>query len=253
MSRIDSIINTAKTYIGTKEGSNNHREIIDLYNKARYNDAYQMTTNDPWCCAFVVAVFEQCGMSDIIPCYAACDQMINIFTKWGRYYSRSVRSVRPGDIIFYDWNGDLSSDHVGIVIQNRFGELSVIEGNKSDSVEYRNISISSPQILGFGVPNYEAESGSDSTSTQKYRSYFSEMKELDKRTIMSFPLLLSTSKGLYVTILQLFLAYYGKYPMLIGCDFDSVTERYVREWQKSHDLEVDGVVGKETWSSFFIK
>ena len=139
MSGINSIIETAKSYLGTREGSQNHKEIIDLYNKARYSDAHQMTMQDPWCCAFVVAVFEQCGMRDIIPCYAACDQMISVFTKWGRYYSRSVRCVKPGDIIFYDWTGDLSSDHVGIVVQNRFGDLSVIEGNKSDSVAYRNI------------------------------------------------------------------------------------------------------------------
>jgi hypothetical protein len=34
MSGINSIIETAKSYLGTTEGSNNHREIIDLYNKA---------------------------------------------------------------------------------------------------------------------------------------------------------------------------------------------------------------------------
>ena len=77
MSRIDSIIETARSYLGTAEGSAEHKEIIDLYNKARYSDAYQMTMSDPWCCAFVVAVFEKCGMADIIPGYAACDQMIS--------------------------------------------------------------------------------------------------------------------------------------------------------------------------------
>ena len=82
MSRIDSIIATAKDYLGTKEGDSRHKEIIDLYNDARYSDAYKMTMNDPWCCAFVVAVFQKCGMADIIPCYAACDQMISIFSKW---------------------------------------------------------------------------------------------------------------------------------------------------------------------------
>ena len=90
MSLVDSIINTAKTYIGTTEGSNNHKEIIDLYNKGRYSDAYQMTMSDPWCCAFVVAMFVQCNASDIIPCYAACDQMIHTFKAWGRWKNRSA-------------------------------------------------------------------------------------------------------------------------------------------------------------------
>ena len=154
MSTIDSIIETARSYLGTKEGSQAHSEIIEAYNKARYSDAYCMTMNDPWCCAFVVAVFQMCGMESIIPCYAACDQMISIFTKWNRYYSRAVRSVRKGDIVFYDWNGDLSADHVGIVVQNQMGSLSVIEGNKSDSVSYRTIDSMNSCILGYGVPKY---------------------------------------------------------------------------------------------------
>lgn len=248
MSGINSIIETAKSYLGTIEGSNNHREIIDLYNRARYSDAYQMTMQDPWCCAFVVAVFEQCGMRDIIPCYAACDQMISVFTKWGRYFSRSVRCVKPGDIIFYDWTGDLSADHVGIVIQNRFGDLSVIEGNKTDSVAYRNISITSPQILGFGVPNYDAsdgtsgESGIDSTS-----------EDLDALYIKSLPILKSGKNNVYVKIIQVLLNYYEKAELEVDGKFGILTKKEVADYQMKYKLEVDGIVGTETWTHLLTK
>lgn len=247
MSGINSIIETAKSYLGTTEGSNNHREIIDLYNKARYSDAYQMTMQDPWCCAFVVAVFEQCGMRDIIPCYAACDQMISVFTKWGRYFSRSVRCVKPGDIIFYDWNGDLSSDHVGIVVQNRFGDLSVIEGNKSDSVAYRNISINSPQILGFGVPNYDASdgtSGSDGTN-----STFNP----DREYIKTLPVLMLGKKNVYVKILQILLNYYEKASLDVDGEYGVLTKKEVADYQMKYSLESDGIVGIETWSHLLLK
>ena len=247
MSRIDSIIETAKSYLGTREGSQNHKEIIDLYNRAKYSDAYQMTMQDPWCCAFVVAVFEQCGMSDIIPCYAACDQMISIFTKWGRYFSRSVRCVKPGDIIFYDWNGDLSSDHVGIVVQNRFGDLSVIEGNKSDSVAYRNISINSPQILGFGVPNYDA---SDSTSgSGGINSTFNP----DREYIKTLPVLMLGKKNVYVKILQILLNYYEKASLDIDGEYGVLTKKAVADYQMKYSLETDGIVGIETWSHLLLK
>lgn len=247
MSGINSIIETAKSYIGTREGSQNHEEIISLYNKARYSDAYQMTMQDPWCCAFVVAVFEQCGMRDIIPCYAACDQMINVFTKWGRYYSRSVRSVRPGDIIFYDWNGDLSSDHVGIVIQNRFGDLSVIEGNKSDSVAYRNISITSPQILGFGVPNYDASDGTSGSGG--INSTFNP----DREYIKTLPVLMSGKKNVYVKILQILLNYYEKDSLDVDGEYGILTKKAVADYQMKYSLETDGIVGTETWSHLLLK
>lgn len=247
MSGIDSIIETAKSYLGTTEGSNNHREIIDLYNKARYSDAYQMTMQDPWCCAFVVAVFEQCGMRDIIPCYAACDQMISVFTKWGRYFSRSVRCVRPGDIIFYDWNGDLSSDHVGIVVQNRFGDLSVIEGNKSDSVAYRNISINSPQILGFGVPNYDASDGTSGSGGTN--STFNP----DREYIKTLPILMSGKKNVYVKILQILLNYYEKASLDVDGEYGVLTKKAVADYQMKYSLETDGIVGIETWSHLLLK
>ena len=244
MSRIDSIIETARSYLGTTEGSAKHKEIIDLYNKARYSDAYQMTMNDPWCCAFVVAVFEKCGMSDIIPGYAACDQMISIFTKWGRYYSRSVRSVRPGDIIFYNWNGDLSSDHVGIVVQNRFGELSVIEGNKSDTVAYRSVGSMDSCVLGYGVPNYEATSESRIDST----SY-----DLDKEYIRTLPLLQYGKNNVYVKILQVLLNYYYDANLEVDGEYGVQTKKVVADYQMSNLLEVDGIVGTETWSHLLLK
>lgn len=244
MSRIDSIIETARSYLGTTEGSARHKEIIDLYNKARYSDAYQMTMNDPWCCAFVVAVFEKCGMADIIPGYAACDQMISIFTKWGRYYSRSVRSVRPGDIIFYNWNGDLSSDHVGIVVQNRFGELSVIEGNKSDTVAYRSIGSMDSCVLGYGVPNYEATSESRIDST----SY-----DLDKEYIRTLPLLQYGKNNVYVKILQVLLNYYYDANLEVDGEYGVQTKKVVADYQMSNLLEVDGIVGTETWSHLLLK
>ena len=245
---VNSIIDTAKTYIGTAEGSNNHKEIIDLYNKARYSDAYQMTMQDPWCCAFVVAVFEQCGMRDIIPCYAACDQMISVFTKWGRYFSRSVRCVKPGDIIFYDWTGDLSADHVGIVVQNRFGDLYVIEGNKSDSVAYRNISIASPQILGFGVPNYDA---SDGTSGESRIDSTSE--DLDASYIRTLPDLQYGKTNVYVKIIQVLLNYYEKTNLEVDGQYGVLSKKAVADYQMKYKLVVDGIVGTETWTHILTK
>ena len=43
MTLVNSILNSAKSYVGTQEGSAAHQDIIDLYNRGRYSDAYCMT------------------------------------------------------------------------------------------------------------------------------------------------------------------------------------------------------------------
>jgi hypothetical protein len=156
MSRIDSILDIAKSYLGIAEGSAKHSEIISYYNKARYADAYKMTVNDPWCAAFVVACFARADCADLIPCVASCDQMISYFKKWNRFHKMSEGTIVRGDILFYDWNSDGGSDHVGIVVQTFGPVIKVIEGNKEDDVSYRYLFVNDPCIRGFGTPDYLA-------------------------------------------------------------------------------------------------
>ena len=72
---------------------------------------------------------------------------------------------KPGDVIFYDWqdsgSGDNTGwpDHVGIVEAVSGSTITVIEGNKSDSVSRRTLQVNGKCIRGYGVPKYS--SGSD--------------------------------------------------------------------------------------------
>ena len=241
MSGIDSIIALSRQYVGITEGSQKHREIIDLYNRGRYSDAYQMTMNDPWCCAFVVAMFVACNMADIIPGYAYCDGMIQIFRQWGRW---KTSDPNKGDIVFYDWDGNGSSDHVGIVCDVNNNIITVIEGNKSDAVGYRQISRGSSQIMGYGVPNYSGSSGID---------YTPSVPSLDSEYIRTLPLLQYGSKGVYVKILQVLLNYYNSANLDVDGDFGPCTKSAVADYQMKYNLEVDGIVGKETWTHLLTK
>ena len=40
--------------------------------------------------------------------------------------------TNPGDIIFFDWDGDNLADHVGIVEKAEDGIIYTIEGNSND-------------------------------------------------------------------------------------------------------------------------
>lgn len=260
MSKADEVIKIAESYLGTEEGSQKHKEIISYYNNCRYVDAYKMTMNDPWCAAFVVACFGRANCPDLIPCVASCDQMISWFKKWGRYSKPSNTAVTRGSILFYDWNNDGGSDHVGIVTNNSMGDLQVIEGNKSDSVGYRSIRISDPRIVGVGMPHYGAEKVSQLTDQiieairplNQYTEYYSKFSYEDRKTIFSLPLLKKGSSGVYVQILQILLKYKGHFSFDVTGQFDEETNNVVLSWQLIKNLETDGVVGRETWSSLLI-
>lgn len=257
---ITKVVDIARSYLGTKEGDSSHREIIDYYNKARYASAYEMTMSDPWCAAFVVACFSKANLSALIPCVASCDQMISYFKKWGRYGTPSNIAVSRGDILFYDWNGDGVSDHVGIVANSEMGMVQVVEGNKSDTVNYRTILISNPCIIGVGKPNYGAEQVSQLTDhimsvvkpINQYTDWYMMFSYSDRKTIYALPLLQRGSRGVHVRILQLLLRHLGDIELAIDGDFGDETHNAVVTWQDKHNLETDGVVGRQTWASMLI-
>ena len=99
-------------------------------------------------------------MNDIIPTECGCGKHIELFKKLGSWQENDAYVPKPGDYIFYDWQdsgvGDCtgSADHVGIVEKVSGTSITVIEGNYSDSVKRRTISVNGRYIRGYGVPKY---------------------------------------------------------------------------------------------------
>jgi cell wall-associated NlpC family hydrolase len=60
----------------------------------------------------------------------------------------------PGDIIFFDWEPDGSSDHVGIVEYVEGEVVHTVEGNTSNSCARRSYRLDSKNICGYGTPMY---------------------------------------------------------------------------------------------------
>ena len=60
-----------------------------------------------------------------------------------------------GNIIFFDWNGDGVSDHVGIVEYTMNGVVHTIEGNSGDACARMSYVVGSSVIMGYGTPFYE--------------------------------------------------------------------------------------------------
>ena len=109
----------------------------------------------PWCACFVSWVADQCGFieSGAMPRVSLCDDGVAWFVARGQW-AGSGHAPSPGAIIFFDWDGDGISDHVGIVERVEGATVHTIEGNTDNSVARRDYPLNSPSIQGYGVPRY---------------------------------------------------------------------------------------------------
>ena len=234
----------ARAWLGRKEADGSHREIIDLYNKNRLPGTYAMSYADPWCAAFVSAVGMACGLRDVILPHVNCDGMIASYKLAGCWVEDDAYTPTPGDVIFYDWqddgNGDNrgGSDHVGIVVDVRGEQITVIEGNKSDKVEYRTVTRNSRYIRGYGVPNYAA----------------GKVLAQPETVIHGIPLVKRGSRGELVRAAQLLLIGRGFPCGTYGADgdFGASTEKATKAFQDDRDLIHDGQIGDNTWTRLLL-
>lgn len=163
MATAAQIVAQAQAWVGCKESDGSHRKIIDVYNgHAPLARGYKVKYTDAWCSAFVSAVAIRCGATDIIPTECSCQKHIELFKALGIWYENENMTPKPGDLVLYDWgdggSGDNSgaADHIGIVEKVNGSTFTVIEGNYSNAVKRRTMSVNGRYLRGFARPNYGA-------------------------------------------------------------------------------------------------
>lgn len=238
------VVEQAKAWLGRNEADGSFKVIIDVYNAhSPLARGYKVKYTDEWCATFVSAVAVQLGYTDIIPTECSCSKMIELLKNIGAWNEDDARTPNPGDLMFYDWDdngiGDNkgSSDHVGIVESVSNGKITVIEGNYSQSVKRRTLSVNGKYIRGYGVPKYDAEKKAEEKTTTK-GDYTMEMRNLKKGC-----------KGDDVRALQILLNGRGYSCGNVDGDFGSKTDAAVRKYQKAKGLTKDGIAGKKTMGS----
>ena len=119
---------------------------------------YGFSSRVEWCACFVSWCADQCGYIDagIIPKFANCQNEGVAWFKTVGLWKDAGYVPKSGDIIFFDWENDGISDHVGIVEKAESSIIYTIEGNTSNDVCKQNkYNIDSSDILGYGTPNYK--------------------------------------------------------------------------------------------------
>ena len=108
-----------------------------------------------WCACFVSWCANECGYIDtgVIPKFALCSDGANWFKNRSQWADNS-HEPSAGTIIFFDWEQDGETDHVGIVQKCENGIVYTVEGNSGDSCRTKTYSVGSASIYGYGIPAY---------------------------------------------------------------------------------------------------
>jgi len=197
------VVDVAVSMIGSAEGTQRHRDIIDYYNNnpplAR---SYKMKYTDAWCACYVSVVFMKAGLLPglvgAIPKEVGCGKMIEGFQKMGKQFWQENEKEplpQPGDIVMYDWDDGANyattdnmgaPEHVGICVAIDGNTIRVIEGNYGNTVKYRNVPVNGRYLRGYGKPDwakYAVESQEDEEVAQIKYNKVEECPEWARPTV----------------------------------------------------------------------
>lgn len=114
---------------------------------------YGFDSRVAWCACFVSWCYDRAGVSE--PRFAACQsQGIPWFQSHGQWGGRNYRDIAPGDAIFFDWDGDGSADHVGLVIGTDGERVYTVEGNSGNACKIKSYPLDYGCIKGYGLMNW---------------------------------------------------------------------------------------------------
>ena len=107
-----------------------------------------VTIAKSWCA-------DQAGLiqKEVVPKFSVCTDGVALFQA-KRKWQGGGSVPTPGSLIFFDWNQDGASDHVGIVESCDGTTVHTIEGNSGDAVKQNSYTVNSQSILGYGLVTY---------------------------------------------------------------------------------------------------
>ena len=148
----DDLLTIAESQLGYAESSANYVVTEDGshmgYTRygAWYGDAY-----GHWCAMFVSFCLNYANVpAEVFPREASCARWISKLSQTGQYKSADSYVPAPGDLVFFDRDGDGNSDHVGLVMEASDQAIRTIEGNSGDRVQSVTYELTDPRILGYG-------------------------------------------------------------------------------------------------------
>ena len=188
----EDLVRVAKSQLGYCESSRNFdaiwnesRDSIGLKGWTRYGAWYGYPYGD-WCAMFVSFCLHYAGISEEdFPYDCGTITWVNSLKDLGMYAGAENYEPSPGDLVFFDREGDGLADHVGIVSEADPDSncLCTIEGNRTSTVEKFEYQLDNCQILGYGVlpKNMETEADSEEVGTDTGKREKSEKENSNEK------------------------------------------------------------------------
>lgn len=252
MAKASEVMKLAKSYVGTKESPAYSNNVIFNTHYYGHEVCDDNKTSYPWCVTFVWDIFRMADASELFydgKKTAWCDAVRD----WAKTNGLTVNKTegKHGDLVLFDWNNNYSADHIGFIdSKNSDGTYHTVEGNTSagDNANGGEVQIRTrkqSEIMMIIRPKYEAEDVEpEPTPTTNKGVVNLELRMLSKGM-----------SGNDVRAAMLLMKDKGYYPYSIPANdkvFGAKMDAGVRKMQKEHNLGVDGIIGKKSWT-FLLK
>ena len=137
-----AIVEVARAELGNKGGD-------------KFWKWYGFKSHVDWCAIFVSWCADKCGYikEGIIPKFSVVGDGARWFKARHRWAGRGY-TPKPGDLIFFDYEGDGILDHAGIVEICDGKRITTIEGNSGNMCRRQSYAKGSSLIAGYGCPEY---------------------------------------------------------------------------------------------------
>lgn len=162
-----AVVNLVNSWLGKNESDGSYKSIIDIYNSftGAFPRGTKMQYGWAWCACTWSALAIKLGYISIMPIEISCFYLIEAAKKMGIWVEDDAYVPSPGDAVLYDWQdngvGDNTGipDHIGTVteVYKSADNFVVVEGNYSNAVKKRTLSINGRYIRGFITPKYDEE------------------------------------------------------------------------------------------------
>lgn len=216
-------------------------------NRSEIDSRYPSVRGGAWCAATVCCILNDCGI-DVYKSIS-CTQMANKWATDPNMQRVALDEVQSGDILFFDWDSTGDCDHIAIVVDydgNVATGLYYVNGNGNDvsKVTKQYMTYGSLQKNVCRIFRYvgDSENKPDIPAEQTNREgktvsiTLNQVSEGDVNKSVKLLQSLLTSEG------------YSCGPCGADGDFGKETDRAVRKYQLAKGLDVDGVVGQQTWN-----
>ena len=155
------VVDTALALVGIKEGTAEHKKIIDTYNAKlpKLPRGYKMGYDDAWCAATMTYIGIILDIIHIILPECSCSRMIKLYDDKDRWMEADDYVPDLADIVMYDWDavkGECTGapEHTGMIVGKKGNTLMVMEGNYDNQCKIREICVEYVKVRGYCLPDY---------------------------------------------------------------------------------------------------